>query len=973
MATRQEVILKGLTHSPSDYDCQDGELATCLNLINEDGALHPIHQPVVVEQNITLDSGDTIELVHKVTHDETIHSHYIIRKSDDTWYWLEKSGDGTKNTINLNGFHVNAVTAVGNILCFIGDEKTMYAYWKGSNYTSFDLSSLSYSATITNVKSEKCDVSINLGDDWDNAFETNRHFNNNVDTSLKGASIIFNAFDSLINKRLNEKGKEYFKYTVFGVLAIKLYDGTSHINISNPFILAPETSFNKFIWYQEKKSVGTSTSLHTHTINVSMDIPEGLEDLILGVDVYLSQPESFIDTEKRTRGISRNNCFLWNNKMASGVNCDAFQYLSEEDIYQSFENKSFYLSASISKEKLGTDIQLKRVLQTEESISLADFKRDTFGGKCSITYNNRLHIGNVKKTIYNAFDTDIFSKRKISNAQLCLNEYVDVATSSTATTDYICDAVFKVSISENSIKRDIYHKGKLQYPICPILAYPNTLATAMTIYFHLPKYDKYYSKRVSLKPSDTFGMSYYINISKNRTTPIAVDRQSSGSLDNQGFGGRVDAPTEEEKAELSDYMYLYHDDAGLPAFMQIYRHKLLKKDSSGGTTRAGSNGGGSFGNQGGTVISSSYYWDNTPIDTGDFTEITKEEYDAALSNVVSQKYITQHPNVIKVSEAENPLVFPAANSVQVGSSIISALAANTRPISEGQFGDAPLYAFTDEGVWVVMLTDTGTYQSRQPALREICSNPKGILQIDDAVLFPTERGIMMQQGRESVCLTDVLDDYPFDFLSIYSHSTKDKTYPNKLLALGNIPESDVKYVRFRKYLEEADMIYDYYDSRIIVFNPNYTYAYVYSLKSKMWGTMHNVFNKRVNIYPESYATDKAGNILDVYVKVPTENVPFFLCSRPLTLGQDAYKTMFDCITRGYFSSIQAGKCGTVLFGSNDLANWYYVGSSVNMYLRNLIGSPYKYFRLALMGNLAPKESISALSTEFQTRLQNKLR
>nr|DAU12866.1 MAG TPA: hypothetical protein [Caudoviricetes sp.] len=971
MATRQDVIFKGLTNSPSDYNCQDGELATCLNLINEDGALHPIHQPVVAEQNITLNAGDTIELVHKVTHDETIHSHYIIRKSDDTWFWMEKGGDGTRKTIDLKRFHANAVTAVGNILCFVGDEKTIYAYWKGNNYTSFDLSSLNYSATITNVKSEKCDVSISLGDDWDNAFETNRHFNNNVDTSLKGASIIFNAFDALINKRLNEKGKEYFKYTVLGVLAIKLYDGTSHINISNPFILAPETTFNKFIWYQEKKSVGTSTSLHTHTINVNMDIPEGLEDLILGVDVYLSQPESFIDTEKRTIGISRYKCFLWNSNMASGVNCDAFQYLSEEGVYQSFENKSFYLSTSINKEKLGTDVQLKRVLQTEESISLEDFKRDSFGGKCSITYNNRLHIGNIKKTIYNAFDTDIFSKRKISNTQLSLNEYVDIGASSTATTDYICDAVFKVSISENSIKRDIYHKGKLQYPICPILAYPSTLATAMTIYFHLPKYNKYYLKRVHLKPSEKFGMSYYINISKNRTTPIAVDRQSSGSLNNQGFGGRDDAPTEEEKAELSDYMYLYHDDAGLPAFMQIYRHKLLKK--ANGAAKAGSNGGDSFGNQNGTVISSSYYWDNTPIDTGDFTEITKEEYDAAASNVVNQKYITQNPNVIKVSEAENPLVFPAANSVQVGSSIISALSANTRPISEGQFGEAPLYAFTDEGVWVVMLSETGSYQSRQPALREICSNPKGILQIDDAVLYPTERGIMMQQGRESVCITDALDDYPFDFLSIYSHSTKDKTYPNKLLATGKIPESDVKYVRFRKYLEKADMIYDYYDSRIIVFNPYYTYAYVYSLKSKMWGAMHNVFNKRVNIYPEAYATDKAGKILDVYVKEPSESVPFFLCSRPLTLGQDVYKTMFDCITRGYFSSIQAGKFGMVLFGSNDLVNWYYISSSVDIFLRSLVGSPYKYFRIALISKLAPNESISGLSTAFQERLQNKLR
>ena len=357
---------------------------------------------------------------------------------------------------------------------------------------------------------------------------------------------------------------------------------------------------------------------------------------------------------------------------------------------------------------------------------------------------------------------------------------------------------------------------------------------------------------------------------------------------------------------------------------------------------------------------------------------TSSEYE--WNNIVSkyENYKTNtnalpYSSVVKVSEAENPLIFPAKNSVQVGSSIINALAANTRPISEGQFGDAPLYAFTDEGVWVLMLGEEGTYIARQPANRDICSNPKGILQIDDAVLFPTERGIMMQQGRESVCLTDVLDDYPFDFLSIYSHSTKDKTFPNKLLALGKIPESDVKYVRFRKYLEEAGMIYDYYDSRIIVFNPNYTYAYVYSLKSKMWGTMHNVFNKRVNIYPESYATDKAGNILDVYVKEPTEDVPFFLCSRPLTFGQDAYKTMFDCITRGYFSSIQAGKCGTVLFGSNDLTNWYYVGSSINRYLRNLVGSPYKYFRLSLMGSLEPKESISALSTEFQPRLQNKLR
>lgn len=966
----KEVLFQGLSHSPSDHESQEGELGTCLNLINEDGALHPIHQPVVVDSAITIPDGASIELIHKVTHDNTIHSHYITR-NDNTWYWTEKGGNGTKNTISLNDFQVNAVSAIGNILCFVGEENTKYAYWNGSDYTSFDLSAINYSAVISNTKSVVCNSSINLGADWDSAFVSNKYYSNRTDTSLKGASIIFNALDALINKQLEENGKEYFKYTVFGVIAIRLYDGVSYINISNPFILAPETTFNKFIWYQETKAVGTSTILHTHSIVINMDIPEGLEDLISGVDVYLSQPESFIDTEKQTKGISRYKCYLWNDKMKSGVNCDAFQYLSEEDVYQSFEKKSFYLSTSISKDKFGTAIPLKRVLETEESISLADFQRSSFGGQCSITYNNRLHIGNVKKTIFNAFDTNVFSSRKVSNNQMYLNEYTDLATNNALTTDYICDAVYQVSISENSIKRDIYYKGKLQYPLSPILAYPSTLATAMTIYFYLPKYSKYYSKKVKLKPSETFGMSYYINISKNRSTPVAADRQTSNTLNNEGFGGRTDAPTETESSELSDYMYRYHDDAGLPAFMQVYRHKLIKSGSSGGdfgggSTKASETSGGNFGSGSGVIIPSEYTWDSTSIDTGDFTEITEAEYNAALSKTDNQKYVSQQPNVVKVSEAENPMVFPAKNSVQVGSSIINALAANTRPISEGQFGEAPLYAFTDEGVWVLMLGEEGTYVARQPANREICSNPNGILQIDDAVLYPTNRGIMMQQGRNSICITDQLDGFPFNFM--------DMKYANQIIATNETMSEEISYIRFRDYLKSADMIYDYYDNRIIVFNPNQAYAYVYSLKSKMWGTMKNVFSKRVNIYPESYATNKEGKILNVYVEEPSSNTPYFLCSRPLTISdKEVYKTIFTCIARGYFQKGTNGKCAIVLYGSNNLFDWYLIKTSINEYLRGMAGSPYKYFRVALIGNLATNESISGLSAEFQERLQNKLR
>lgn len=861
MATRQEVILKGLANSPSDYDCQDGELATCLNLINEDGALHPIHQPVVAEQNITLDADDTIELVHKVTHDEAIHSHYIIRKADDTWYWMEKGGDGTKNPIDLNGFHANAVTAVGNIVNFVGEISIKYLYWIGDNYQLFDRDNFNYEIKIdfNDIDNHGGTAEISLGDEfWDYVtYESSSSGRKITGMNVNQVSKVFNMFDAEINKTLSNKGKQWQKYFVFGVAAIRLYDGT-YYSISNIFKLdfRDETLASVFVDPYNKRFSSIGPAIASWTISANIDNLDKISNLIQGIDIFLSKAESFVNLESAA---AKYVVPELNDRDQGDM---FFTMMSGKEAANAIDSLSFYHSLFISKDEFGKELQLKRVEGTEESLPLANLYRSDLGGKCAITFNNRLHVGNVKEG-YN----------------------VDLVSNITPKTNLPDDAQLNTEgiVRVKALNKEFWCKvdnlgARLYYFVCvPILN------VSEITFYQKTGTSLFYKSTVNLHSSETTAFSFYVaGEGKENVPQFALPWEKS---------------SEEE-------------------------------------------------------------WNNI---------VSKYENYKTNTNALP------YTSVVKVSEAENPLIFPAKNSVQVGSSIISALAANTRPISEGQFGDAPLYAFTDEGVWVLMLGEEGTYIARQPANRDICSNPKGILQIDDAVLFPTERGIMMQRGRESECITDALDDYPFDFLSIYSHSTKDKTYPNKLLATGSIPESDVKYIRFRKYLENADMIYDYYDSRIIVFNPYYTYAYAYSLKSKMWGTMHNVFNKRVNIYPESYATDKAGKILDVYVKEPTESVPFFLCSRPLTLGQEVYKTMFDCITKGYFSSIQAGKCGMVLFGSNDLVNWYYISSSVDIFLRSLVGSPYKYFRIALIGKLAPNESISGLSAEFQERLQNKLR
>lgn len=914
MATRQEVIFAGLTNSPSDYDCQDGELATCLNLINEDGALRPIHQPVVVEPNITLPNDScSIRYVHNVTHANKNHSHYIVNctnSSPYSWYWTEKGGDGTPHELNLGNFKVNSVTAIGNIICFVGDKNILYAFWNKDSYNIFNKNAFNYTFSVTNTSGVEVDAIAQLGDDFQGCFWTSSFGSQDYDnlifegTKPNGTKTIWNAIDSMINKAMSENGNTYFKYLVFGVVALRLYDGT-YSNISNLFVLCPKDNLNNSFYYNADKEtiknteyykfVRASGYIHRHRINVQLDLT-GIEDFVQGVDVFLTKGTDFLYLDKGYDATSTETV----NNLKKRKGTITFERLKKSSLYREFDNLTFYHSVYITKEDLGKDIDLLNVQGTEESLSLADMGRTSIGSSCAIAYNNRLHLANIQNYINDIFSPNPIYKFELNSSgtsfpvekiNTILGNYMDVPLTDEGWYDLekqSSDTAEVIAIIDNKY----YYKATVQYPLNPIFVVPFQNAKSVKLYIkHKGKLmDEIGFRNINLHQSETFGMSYYI----------------------------------------------FNAENGIFSFMQKYE--------------LSNNGGVLTRRQGDT-----------------FTSTSSNFYDEASQKCDSDgAKIEQLASLIKVSETENPLVFPAKNSVQVGSSVISALAANTRPISEGQFGEAPLYAFTDEGVWVLMLGEEGTYVARQPANREICSNPDGILQIDDAVLYPTSRGIMMQQGRNSICITDQLDGYPFNFMEM--------KYAKQIIATNETESGEISYIRFKDYLKSADMIYDYYNNRIIVFNPNQAYAYVYSLKSKMWGTMKNVFNKRVNIYPESYATNKDGKILNVYVEEPFSSTPYFLCSRPLTISdKEVYKTIFTCIARGYFRKETNGKCAMVLYGSNNLFDWYLIKTSINEYLRGMAGSPYKYFRIALIGNLATNESISGISAEFQERLQNKLR
>lgn len=361
------------------------------------------------------------------------------------------------------------------------------------------------------------------------------------------------------------------------------------------------------------------------------------------------------------------------------------------------------------------------------------------------------------------------------------------------------------------------------------------------------------------------------------------------------------------------------------------------------------------------------YWFSDDFLGPDFSIIESQENTLAGVSVNNK---CRKAAILYVSEVNNPFVFRASNNVAISANEILATASAAKALSQGQFGQFPLYAFTDEGVWAMEVGADGSYTARQPITRDVCINAEGITQIDSAVLFPTSRGIMLLSGSNCTCISDnIRSETPFD-LHTLPHATK----LHAMLGHDVAEESCLAQVPLTEFLKDCRIIYDYIHQRIIVYNsnPNIKYAYVYSLKSQLWGMIYTTVVNNINSYPNALAITDDGSLVDFSIDpVDSEQKRQLLITRPIKLeAPDVLKTMDTVIQRGHF---QKGHVQAVLYASRDLYNWHLIWSSKDHYLRGFRGTPYKYFRIACVTSLSEDESIFGASLQFTPRLTDQPR
>ena len=320
---------------------------------------------------------------------------------------------------------------------------------------------------------------------------------------------------------------------------------------------------------------------------------------------------------------------------------------------------------------------------------------------------------------------------------------------------------------------------------------------------------------------------------------------------------------------------------------------------------------------------------------------------------------------------DNPFVFPISSRYTMSSRVLGCAIATTA-LSTGQFGQFPVYVFTEDGIWAMETASDGTFISTKPLNREVCINADSITTIDNAVVFVTAKAVMMISGSQVVNLSPNMNGKHFA-LSVSSDEYGLIEGSN----WGQFVDALTDSTHFLSFMRDAQIAYDYTGDRLLFIKEDEGYQYVFMLKTNTWHkimmdgyTFIPSLSHVMNAYPDSYVNARIStlghyvwNFSTVLNVTSTENRKGIIITRPIDLGEpDIRKTIKSIRIRGQYNR---NDVKYILLGSFDGHTW--------KVLTSLRGGSYKLFRMIILTNLSPTERISWIDIDYESRFATKLR
>lgn len=872
----KEIKYTGFTATPSDYICPDGELDTAVNLIPEDGELHPIYPGKVTGSNS--ENRDTILgiFLHKAGN----YNHLIVAKGlydsakDDIitcrLYHYDSLNSNIDNTsdvpdgaidnsepiedgvryveflVQKNGT-VN-MGALGDVIVFTGatDEKMRYLFWHESKYNylgthlpevylSFGLQG---GELIQNVDDAiTFSGTVNMYWPYDEASAADWELENlpvhHIEFENNPSSDVQNAILSKLDDHIQECSRNnLFCFPFFVRYALKMSGGTLIMH-SAPILMTPSTPMEppiiEYVSYQpnneynyedsyyeslhlwNRKYGGKNQTLglkyHLNGFWLNYKFLDGISDniskwngLIDSVEIYVSQQIPTYYTNNRV--IS-----FWNTNAGTNTYIGAKQgdVLNLGDLNpiptaspsdsEHKEHTEVYGDSTIAK---GIEITPEKFRQNLESIENYYLVASIPIGELSTT-RKPVPMQEYEEGVHESALTNLLSKGMVSS---------DSSNTGFRQHDILMPKAVKEYNSRlniSGVRRELYGG----FPLSSMLACCTDTITPLNT-------NDTYTTEVFIKKN---GIEYSVVCDLDRGKQNLA---MSSIL--KGNGVKSSWPNYFFYPDNDAYkMRIYHNGINNYAYSGNYYEVALKQHTF-------LNGAFAF-----------IDYDSVKSMAGN---ATIPEPLPAVINELSKVYTT---------ETANAFVFRTTTISQIGTDDIIATATVSKALSQGQFGQFPMYAFTKGGVWAVTYTDEGSPEKVQPVTRDVLLNPESIMEIDNAVLFAADRGIMLLSGADSICISDTIcSDTTFTADDVLPHIDKVTSKANR-----------IDIVPFRQFLPECRMLYDYTHQHIVVYNPSFNYAYVYSLKSKQWGMMQSNIASSINSYPNCMYVDRNGNIIDL--------------------------------------------------------------------------------------------------------------
>lgn len=326
------------------------------------------------------------------------------------------------------------------------------------------------------------------------------------------------------------------------------------------------------------------------------------------------------------------------------------------------------------------------------------------------------------------------------------------------------------------------------------------------------------------------------------------------------------------------------------------------------------------------------------------------------------------PNKIYTSVVNNPFYFPPKGINTVGTGDVIGIRSANKALSQGQFGQFPLYAFCSDGIWALETKEDGTYRPSQPINRDVCSNPNSILQIDDAVIYATKQGLKLIRGSETSLLTPQFEAHQEAYTENVEWASA--LPPSPLVPEGEEPFYPAPAPNLIELLQNQDtkLSFDGINRIVHVYGGHNSQThYILSLDNGEWvRTTQPTPIAFVDGYPN--AVLQIGDTLYEYINAGTGKDTFmhgFAITRETALGNPlVMKSLQDLkMLRRYYNQNSAVR--VIPYVSNDRMHW--------SRLTSLRQRSCKWIRFAIYTKLTDADMLEGMALLVDKRMTNKLR